>query len=109
MLGYCSPACPDSIIVTLPATYFHSPNTKGPCAPYKIPMSSRGEVRFSPESIGHTSTESIGGRPELAAQVSVGSTFANRQRVPYQSAMEMVPSNLVPRTCLGRYPPEAPC
>ena len=41
---------------------------------------SRGDVRVEPLSSGHMSRESIGGRPDKAAHVSVGSTPAREQR-----------------------------
>ena len=42
-----------------------------------------GEVLLAPLTSGHTSTESIGGRPDAAAHVSVGSTPANAANVLY--------------------------
>ena len=55
-----------------------------------------------PMSIGQTFTLSIGGRPEAAARWSVGSTPAIAARVPYQSAIEIVPSHVVPCADGGR-------
>mmetsp|Transcript_1282 Transcript_1282/g.3171 ORF Transcript_1282/g.3171 Transcript_1282/m.3171 type:complete len:254 (+) Transcript_1282:342-1103(+) len=102
--GYVSPPHAASNICAPPLTYFHWPCTSRSRV---TRMELRGDVRFWPLSIGHMSSESIGGSPEAAAQWSVGDTPANPQSVAYQSAMCSIPSSRVPRTRLGRKPPEA--
>eukprot|EP00041_Stephanoeca_diplocostata_P015986 m.310843 g.310843 ORF g.310843 m.310843 type:complete len:304 (+) comp20215_c0_seq6:272-1183(+) len=69
-------------------------------------ISSRGLFESWPESRGHMSSESTAGSPCCSATVSVGSTPASPQNVAYQSAMWMYSSTFVPRTCVGRNPPD---
>jgi hypothetical protein len=49
-------------------------------------ISSRGDVLFAPLISGHTSRESIGGSPAMAAAASTGSAPASFANVPHQSA-----------------------
>mmetsp|Transcript_45579 Transcript_45579/g.99284 ORF Transcript_45579/g.99284 Transcript_45579/m.99284 type:complete len:218 (+) Transcript_45579:205-858(+) len=62
---------------------------------------------FSPSvSMGHTSSESMGGSAADAARRSRGSRPTRRQRVAYQSAMCRRPSLQLPRSLPGMKPPE---
>merc|ERR1712232_169472 len=62
---------------------------------------------------GTVSTGGSSGKPCAASQefatsarVSVTSTPASSHNVPYQSAIEITPSNVVPRDSDGMKPPE---
>ena len=111
--GYTSPAQKEG--PTPPRSSFQPSATRmTPCTAVAVPsgpsaVPRKCAVRFvvalAPESIGHTSTPSTGGRPAAAARASVASTPASAQNVGYQSSLDTKPSSVLPRKAAGRRPP----